>query len=466
MDISENKEQDVRMPPQALEAEMAALGSMLIDKHAANVAFEIIDDECFYKDAHRRIFRAAANLNERGEAIDVLTLSSELERMQDLEKVGGYYYLTELVERIPSAANIEQYCRIVLDKSLARKLIAISNEIQQDCYNAAEESYDLIDLAEKKIFSLSERRNRKEFVALKDILGETFSIIESYHHRLDGITGVPTGFRELDGYLSGLQNSELIILAARPSVGKTALALNMVRNAAQKGIPIGIFSLEMASHQLVMRFLCTEARVDAHLVRTGKLPQEQWGHLSHVSGILASSPIFIDDTPGMNIMEIRSKARRLKAEYNIGLLVIDYLQLIHGVGRTENRQVEIAQISQALKALAKELAIPILAISQLSRAIESRDERKPRLSDLRESGAIEQDADVVMFISRPGVSTPAEQGQENLTEIIIAKQRNGPTGSIHLVFHNEYLLFAPVEYRRDIAAPPPKNVKDVKRKDE
>ncbi|MBN2356618.1 replicative DNA helicase [candidate division KSB1 bacterium] len=439
--MAESKEQTVRMPPQALEAEMATLGSMMIDKHAANVAFEILDESCFHKDAHRRIFIAAGTLNERGEGIDALTVSSELEKMQDLEKVGGYYYLTELVERIPSAANIEQYCHIVLDRALARKLITITNEIQQECYDSTEESYDLIDMAEKKIFSLSERRNRKEFTPLKDILGETFNVIESYHHRLDGITGVPTGFKELDNLLSGLQNSELIILAARPSVGKTALALNIARNAAQKAIPIGIFSLEMASQQLVMRFLCTEARVDAHLVRTGKLPQEQWGHLSHVSGVLASSPIFIDDTPGMNIMEIRSKARRLKAEHNIGLLIIDYLQLIHGVGRIENRQVEIAQISQALKALSKELAIPILAISQLSRYIESREGGKPRLSDLRESGAIEQDADVVMFIARSSGSGPEEPGQDNLAEIIVAKQRNGPTDSVYLLFHKEYLLF-------------------------
>lgn len=448
--MAEEKEISVRMPPQALEAEMATLGSMMIDKHAANVAIEMLDESCFYKDAHRRIFQAASNLNQRGEPIDVLTVSAELERMQDLEKVGGYFYLTELVERIPSAANIEQYCHIVLDKALARKLIAIANEIQEDCYKATEETYDLIDLAEKKIFSLSERRNRKEFVALKDILGETFSIIESYHHRLDGITGVPTGFRELDNKLSGLQNSELIILAARPSVGKTAFALNIARNAAQKAVPVGIFSLEMAAQQLVMRLLCTEARVDAHKVRTGRLPHDKWSQLSKVSGILAASPIFIDDTPGMNIMEIRSKARRLKAEHNIGLLVIDYLQLIRGVGRFENRQVEIAMISQSLKSLAKELNIPILAISQLSRAIETREERKPRLSDLRESGAIEQDADVVLFISRPGASGPVPPEHENKAEIIIAKQRNGPTGSVDLIFHQEYLLFAPVAYAREV----------------
>ncbi len=447
--MAEEKESSVRMPPQALEAEMATLGSMMIDKHAANVAIEILDESCFYKDAHRRIFQAAAKLYERGETIDILTVSAELERMQDLEKVGGYYYLTELVERIPSAANIEQYCHIVLDKALARKLITIANEIAEDCYKSTEETYDLIDLAEKKIFSLSERRNRKEFVALKDILGETFHIIESYHHRLDGITGVPTGFRELDGLLSGLQNSELIILAARPSVGKTAFALNIARNAAQNAVPVGIISLEMAAQQLVMRLLCTEARVDAHLVRTGRLPQDKWSQLSHVAGVLAASPIFIDDTPGMTIMEIRSKARRLKAEHNIGLLVIDYLQLIRGVGRFENRQVEIAQISQSLKALAKELAIPILAISQLSRAVESREERKPRLSDLRESGAIEQDADVVMFISRQGAHEPVHPSQHTTAEIIVAKQRNGPTGSIQLIFHHEYLLFAPVAYGQE-----------------
>jgi len=441
--MAETQPQGVRMPPQALEAEVATLGSMMIDKHASNIVFEILDDTNFYKEAHRLIFIAGRNLMDRGEPIDILTVSAELEKMQELEKAGGYYYLTELVERIPSAANVEQYCHIVLDKSLTRKLITVSNEIQQECYDSTEDAYDLIDLAEKKIFSLAERKKRKDFTRIGDILKDTIRTMESFHHKMDGITGVPTGYRDLDNLLSGLQNSELIVLAARPSIGKTALALNMARNAARAGVPVGIFSLEMASQQLVMRMLCTEARVDAHLVRTGKLPPDGWGQLAKVMGFLAESAIYIDDTPGMTIMEIRSKARRLKAENNVGLLIIDYLQLVRGVGRIESRQVEIAQISQSLKALAKELAIPVMAISQLSRAVEAREERRPKLSDLRESGAIEQDADVVMFIYRPAAHGPVEAGQENLAEIIIAKQRNGPTDSVEMIFVKEYLLFAP-----------------------
>jgi replicative DNA helicase len=440
--MPEQNETPIKLPPQSIEAEMAALGSMLIEPHAANTLFEILDETCFYKDAHRRIFLAARSLFSRSEAIDVLTVSAELEKSQELDKIGGLYYLTELVERIPSAANVEQYCRIVLNRALLRKLIEVAGEIQQDCFEGGEDAYDVIDLAEKKIFTLSERGKKRSFEHIRPILFETMNLIDNYNAKADGVTGVPTGFKDLDKLLSGLQNSDLIILAARPSMGKTALALNVARTAAGYGVPVGIFSLEMASPQIAMRLLCAEARVDAHLVRIGKLPGDQMGKLSTALGTLEKSPIFIDDSPAMTIMEIRSKARRLKVEYNIGLLVVDYLQLVHGVGRVESRQIEIAQISQSLKALAKELDIPVLALSQLSRAVESRGgERKPMLSDLRESGAIEQDADVVMFIYRPSVYGPVEPGQENDAELIIAKQRNGPTDSVNLLFYKEYLLF-------------------------
>lgn len=444
-----NETSITKMPPQALEAEMAVLGSLMIEPHAANTVFELVDESCFYKEAHRKIFLASRALFEKSEPIDILTVSEELGKQQELEKIGGYYYLTELVERIPSAANVEHYCRIVLNKALLRKMIEVANEIQIDCFQASDEAHDVIDAAEKKIFALSEQRKRKSFSHLRPILFQTMDMIDNYHGKLDGVTGVPTGYKALDGLLSGMQRSELIILAARPSMGKTAFALNMARYAAGYGVPVGIFSLEMSSPQIAMRLLCAEARVDAHLVRIGKLPENELSKLVVAVGSLEKAPIYIDDSPGMTIMEIRSKARRLKVEFDIGLLVVDYLQLVRGVGRPESRQIEIAQISQSLKALAKELDIPVLALSQLSRAVESRGgERKPMLSDLRESGAIEQDADVVMFIYRPAVYGPVEPDQENLAEIIVAKQRNGPTDSIELIFLKEYVLFAPKETGR------------------
>jgi replicative DNA helicase len=322
--------------------------------------------------------------------------------------------------------------------------------VQQDCYNALQDSQDIMDKAEQRIFALSESRIRRDFDPIKKVLHDSMEKFESFHGREGSVTGVPTGFHELDNLLSGMQNSDLLILAARPSMGKTALALNMGRNAAGAGVPVGIFSLEMASYQLAMRLLCAEARVNSHHVRTGKLPDPEWRKLSMAAGVLAEAPIFIDDTPGMEILEVRSKARRLKAEHNIGLLVIDYLQLIRGGKTAESRQVEISMISQSLKALAKELDIPVLALSQLSRAVESRGgDRRPMLSDLRESGAIEQDADVVMFINRPAAyGAQVEPELQNVAEVIISKQRNGPTGDVELVFLNDYELFANREGHR------------------
>lgn len=431
------------MPPQAIDAEVSVLGSMLIESAAVNVAIEILEENAFYKEAHRKIFSAAAALSERNQPVDILTVSTELEKRKQLEAVGGHYYLTELSQRVPSAANIDHYCRIVLDKALLRRLITVSTEVQAECYDASEDADNLIDRAEQKIFSLSERRVRRDFLHIKNVAQDTFTTIESFHEREGGVTGVSTGFRVLDNLLSGLQRSELIIIAGRPSMGKTAFALNIARNAAiDSEVPVGIFSLEMANYQLVMRMLCAEAKVDSHKVRTGRLPESEWQKLSWAVGRLTEASIYIDDTPGLNILELRSKARRLKAEHNIGLLVVDYLQLIHGAGRIESRQIEIAAISQALKNLAKELDIPVVALSQLSRAVESRTgEKRPMLSDLRESGAIEQDADVVMFIYRPSFYGPVE-GPENIAEIIVAKQRNGPTDTVDLVFIKEYVMFA------------------------
>ena len=442
------------MPPQAIDAEIAVIGGMMIDSQATATVMEKLDESSFYKDAHRKIFSAGFSLYERSEPVDILTVSNELEKRNHLEAVGGHYYLTELVERIPSAANVEYYCKIVQDKALLRKLITVSNEVQEDCYSAGDEAVNIIDDAEQKIFSLSENKSRKNFSHIGPVMHDTMEKIESFHDKESGITGVPTGFSELDNLLSGMQNSELLILAARPSMGKTALALNVARHAASKGNVVGLFSLEMASYQLVMRMLCSEARVDSHKVRIGKLPENQWQILSRVAGKLAEEPIYIDDTPGLNIMELRSKARRLKVEQNISLLIVDYLQLLRGVGRVESRQIEIALISQALKNLAKELDIPVLALSQLSRAVESRGgERRPLLSDLRESGAIEQDADVVLFIYRPAAYGAVEPELENIAEIIIAKQRNGPTGTVELVFLNDYVRFADKDVQHALEVP-------------
>lgn len=435
-----------KMPPQALEAEMAVLGSMLIEPEAASTATEILDETCFYKDAHKKIFSAALALYQQSEPVDVLTVSNELEKRKELDAVGGPYYLTELVERIPSAANVEYYCRIVLDKSLLRKLITVSTKIQQECYDAMTDSHDIIDRAEHEIFALSQNRSRTDFSHIGPVLHKTMETIEGYHGRKGGVTGVPTGFKELDELLSGFQKSDLIIIAGRPSMGKTAFALNIARNAAMSGVPVGVFSLEMASYQLAMRLLCSEAKVNSHKVRIGQLPDNEWMKLSMTVGLLAETPIYIDDTPALTILEIRSKARRLKAEHDIGMIVVDYLQLIRGGKSAESRQVEIALISQSLKALAKELDIPVVSLSQLSRAVESRGgDKKPMLSDLRESGAIEQDADVVMFIYRPAQyhpSSPVEPELENVAEIIVAKQRNGPTDTVELVFIKDYVQFA------------------------
>jgi len=442
------------MPPQAIDAEIAVIGGMMIDSQATATVMEKLDESSFYKDAHRKIFSSGFSLYERSEPVDILTVSNELEKRNHLEAVGGHYYLTELVERIPSAANIEYYCKIVQDKALLRKLITVSNEVQENCYSAGDEAVNIIDDAEQKIFLLSENKSRKNFSHIGPVMHDTMEKIESFHDKESGITGVPTGFSELDNLLSGMQNSELLILAARPSMGKTALALNVARHAASKGNVVGLFSLEMASYQLVMRMLCSEARVNSHKVRIGQLPENQWQTLSRVAGKLAEEPIYIDDTPGLNIMELRSKARRLKVEQNISLLIVDYLQLLRGVGRVESRQIEIAMISQALKNLAKELDIPVLALSQLSRAVESRGgERRPLLSDLRESGAIEQDADVVLFIYRPAAYGAVEPELENIAEIIIAKQRNGPTGTVELVFLNDYVRFADKDVQHALEVP-------------
>ncbi len=451
-----------RVPPQAIDAEKSVLGAILLSREAIGRVLEILDAESFYLDAHRKIYEVAIDLYDRNEPVDILTLSEELKRHPSeapraggdenapknwLDEIGGAYYLTELAESVPTAANVEHYAKIVLEKALLRQLITVAAEITEDSYRADENVFDIIDRSEQRIFALSERRLRKGFVPLDNVLHETFEEIDELHKRESGVTGVPTGFDQLDALTSGFQRSDLIIIAGRPSMGKTAFSLNIARNAAlDHGVPVGIFSLEMANYQLAMRMLCAEARVDSHLLRTGRLADEDFMKLGMVVGNLARAPIYIDDTPGLSLLELRAKARRLKSDKGLGMLIIDYLQLIQGPRGAESRQQEISAISRSLKALAKELNIPVVALSQLSRAVESRSgDKRPMLSDLRESGAIEQDADVVIFIYRPeryGEKVDKEGNSlEGIAEIIIGKQRNGPIDTVKLTFIAEYARF-------------------------
>ena len=448
--MSNNNDNEMRVPPHSNDAETAVLGAMMLSNKAVGRALEMLDHTAFYKGAHREIFKAMAELFSDNEPIDQVSVINKLKQKNKIEKAGGAYYITGLVDSTPSAASIEYYSKIVLEKSLFRKLINVSNEIQADAYNAQESAFDILDRAEKKIFDISQNRAGDGPRSFVDILNEAFEHMDELHARDMHTTGVPTGLVDLDDKLSGLQRGDLVILAARPSMGKTALALTMARNAAvEYEIPIGFFSLEMPDYQLAMRLLCAEARVDAHKVRTGRLPDNQWQKLSTKVGQLSQAQIFIDDTPSMTMLEIRAKARRLKAEHDIQLLVVDYLQLIRGT-KGENRQQEISEISRSMKALAKELDIPVLALSQLSRAVEKRTgSHVPRLSDLRESGAIEQDADVVLFIYRPILYAKKEdkdlesldQNLEQKAEVVIGKQRNGPTGKVEMVFINKYARF-------------------------
>jgi len=454
-DLTETRpEQNLdRIPPQSIEAEMSVLGSMLLDRDATGKAIEILDEKDFYKDSHQKIFNASVKLYDRNEPVDLITLSTELK--DHLEQIGGSYYLTELAESVPSAANVEYHAKIVLEKSLLRKLINVSTNIAAESYTAKEDVFDLIDRAEQSIFGLSERRLNKGFIDIDPILHDTFEEIEKLHEQESGVTGVPSGFEKLDEMTAGFHRSDFIVLAGRPSMGKTAIALNIARNAAvEHKIPVGIFSLEMANYQLAMRMLCSEARVDSHLLRTGRLPMTEWPRLSLAVGNLAASQIFIDDSPSLGILELRAKARRLKVEKNLGILIIDYLQLVQGPGYAENRQQEISAISRSLKALAKELDIPIIALSQLSRAVESRTDKRPMLSDLRESGAIEQDADLVLFIYRAeayGVQFDEEGNSlEGVAELIIGKQRNGPTGQVKLAFVDDYARFENLSMYQDV----------------
>lgn len=435
-----------RVPPQSVEAEMSVLGSMLIEREALLRAVELLTPESFYREAHRRIFDAMCALSERGEAVDLITVTEELRRRGDLEDVGGVAYLTSLANAVPTAANVEYYARIVEEKALLRRLIAAASEIARQAYDAQDEADQILDRAENIIFEVAQRRRVQGYTPLKEVLIAAYEHIERLLATRGKITGVPTGFADLDALTSGLHPSELVILAARPSQGKTAFCLNVACHAAVRhGIGVGIFSLEMSKEQLGLRMLCSEAHINSQRLRTGSLAEDDWPRLSRALSRLAEAPVFIDDTANISLLELRAKARRLKAEHNVGLIIVDYLQLIQARSRPENRQQEVSEISRSLKALARELEVPILALSQLSRAVEQRQDKRPVLSDLRESGSLEQDADVVAFLYH---GPDGGQGPENnVVELIVAKQRNGPTGSIQLVFLKEVGKFVNLEKR-------------------
>ncbi|PYS53223.1 MAG: replicative DNA helicase [Acidobacteria bacterium] len=431
-----------RTLPHNIEAEKSVLGAILVNNENYYRVIETLRPEDFYLDAHRVVYRKMVELIERSKAIDLITIQEELVRASQLESAGGISYLASLLEGIPHLANIDHYIEIIGEKALMRQLIHSANKIMAECFDQAEAAVEILDRAEQVLFNLSEKRLRTGFVPVKDMELPATKLLEKLYTEREMITGVATGFRDLDRMTSGLQSSDLVILAARPSMGKTALCLNIAQQVAlQKNLPVGMFSLEMSKEQLLLRMLCAEARVDAHRVRTGYLSKDDFRKLIDSLGRTTQAPIFIDDSSTLTVMEMRAKCRRLKAEHGLSLIVVDYLQLMSGYGRVENRTQEISSISRGLKALAKELHVPVLALSQLSRAPEQRQgDHKPQLSDLRESGSIEQDADVVMFIYREEVYKPSEENA-GLAELIIAKQRNGPTGIVKLAFLKQFTRF-------------------------
>ncbi len=431
-----------RTLPHNIDAEKSVLGSILVNNENYYRVIETLRPEDFYLDAHRVIYRKMVELIERSKAIDLITIQEELVRASQLESAGGITYLAGLLDGIPHLANIDHYIEIISEKALMRQLINSANKIMAECFDQAEPAEEILDRAEQALFGLSEKRLRTGFISVKDMELPATKLLEKLYTEREMITGVATGFRDLDRMTSGLQSSDLIILAARPSMGKTALCLNIAQQVAlEKNLPVGMFSLEMSKEQLLLRMLCSEARVDSHKVRTGYLSKDDFRKLIDSLGRTTQAPMFIDDSSTLTVMEMRAKCRRLKAEHGLSMIIVDYLQLMSGYGRIENRTQEISGISRGLKALAKELSVPVLALSQLSRAPEQRQgDHKPQLSDLRESGSIEQDADVVMFIYREEVYKPSEENA-GLAELIIAKQRNGPTGVVRLAFLREFTRF-------------------------
>ena len=438
-----------RQAPWSSEAEQAVLGAMLLDQDAALKAAELLDDTMFYREAHRLLYRAMTALTERGDVIDPVTLREELGKRGDLDRAGGMEYLGSLIDVVPTAANVEYHARIVRDKALLRRLIEAATYIAQEAYEGRGLPSEVLDDAEHRIFQVAQLRRTEEFIRLKELIWPTMERIEQLQSGHGAVTGVATGFTDLDRLTAGFQRADLVIVAARPSMGKTAFILNVVQHAAiEHSVGVGIFSLEMSKDQLVQRLLCSEGLVDAQRLRRGQLRDDDYPKLARAAGLLGTAPIWIDDSAALTPLAMRSKARRLKAEHNIGMLVVDYLQLMQGPTDAESRQQEISYISRALKALAKELDIPVVALSQLSRAPEQRggEHRRPQLSDLRESGAIEQDADVVCFIYRQEfydgpVDPKTNESIEGLAELTIGKQRNGPTGTVKLFFKKEYTRF-------------------------
>jgi len=426
--------------PSNLEAERSILGAILLDNAVCNQAIELLRREDFFLDSHRRIFDKMVSLTERLMPIDLITLSDELRRAGEFEQIGGATYIASLIDGVPRTDTIEPYAKLVKQKSMLRKLISASQQIVSLAFEEEDEADVIIDQAEHLIFQIAEDRVRQGFQYIGDVAHRRLEQIEQMAGRPEMITGVPTGFTDFDRMTSGLQRQELVVIAARPSMGKTALALNMAQYAAKNANVVGIFSLEMSAEQLVSRLLCSEARVDAHRLRTGYLNREEWARLADALRRLCETKVYIDDSAAVSVMEMRAKCRRLKAEHGLDLLIIDYLQLMAGRGRIESRQQEVSQISRDLKGLAKELDIPVVALSQLSRAPEQRSEHKPQLSDLRESGAIEQDSDLVCFIYREEVYNPTDENQ-GTAELIIGKQRNGPTGVVQLAFLKEFTRF-------------------------
>lgn len=439
-----------KIPPNDVESEQAVIGSMLTDKEAVSAAIEVLKPEDFYREDNRTIFEAILNLYGRSEPIDIITLKSELSSMGKFEAVGGLEYIAELPDKVPTTANVEQYIKIVEEKSVLRNLIKTANEIITLGYDQTQEVDGIIDGAEKKIFEVMQKKNQKGYTPIKDILVETFTELEQLYNQKQRITGIPTGFSDLDFRTSGLHNSDLILVAARPAMGKSAFALNIATNAAVRAkVPVAIFSLEMSKEQMTSRILCSEAMVDSNKVRTGKIDDEEWSKLAAASGELSEANIYIDDTPDISIMEIRAKCRKMKIEKNIGLVVIDYLQLVQGSGkRGGSREQEIAEISRSLKILAKEINVPVIALSQLSRAPEQRPDHRPMLSDLRESGSIEQDADIVMFLYRDDYYNEDSE-KKNIAEVILAKHRAGSTGTVELLWLGNYTKFANIDKYRE-----------------
>jgi replicative DNA helicase len=435
-----------RLPPHSEELEQSVLGAIMMDPGAFGKVIEVLDEDCFYKPAHQTIFRAMIALFEKNSPIDMLTVVEQLKSMNALEEVGGAYYISTLMEMVSSTASIEHYSKMLLEKYLLRQIISVSGDTLDDCYRPETQVAEALDKAQERLFELSARGKRRGFLHITPVMHSTFEMLEKFHQRQGAVIGIATGFTDLDTLTSGFQNSDLIIIAARPSMGKTALALNIAYNIAMEKIPLGFFSLEMNAQMLAYRMLCSAARIDSHRVRMGRLKDAEWTMLGQFAGDLATLPIYIDDSSNLSVLELRARARRLVAEKGVGAIVIDYLQIMQPPPDADSQQQAIAAMSRQLKGLSKELDIPVVVLSQLSRAVETRGgDKRPQLSDLRDSGAIEQDADLVMFIWRPAVYKVGKEEVDDVethkAEIIVAKQRNGPTGKIELVFNREYARF-------------------------